>query len=147
MNNNLLQQALIHCSYHGSLQCARQVFAHLKGDMTNTILPMPWECSRIAPEDINVYTDGSWQFPLRQYFALGGAGVWWPNRELAAHKASQAEQELACIAQEADGVRLCTHIGGFSGSSTRTAGIIAISCHGPVHIGSDRTKLTLSFEV
>ena len=33
-----------------------------------------------------------------------------------------------------------THIGGYSGSSTRTevaAGIIALSCHGPVHIGSD----------
>ena len=38
------------------------------------------------------------------------------------------------------GVQLCTHIGGYAGSSTRTelaAGILALCVHGPVHLGSD----------
>ena len=48
--------------------------------------------------------------------------------------------ELSYVVQESGGVTLCTNIGGFAGSSTRTeiaAGIIAISSHGLIHIGSD----------
>ena len=66
--------------------------------------------------------------------------MWRPARCLQKHRASHAEDDLAYIASDGEGVRLFTALGGFSGSSTRTeiaAGIIATSCHGPVHIGSD----------
>ena len=93
-----------------------------------------------CPIDINVYTDGSWQFPLRHYFALGGNGVWWPGRDISRHRVREAELELSYVVQECEGVTLCTNIGGFAGSSTRTeiaAVLIAVCSHGAVHIGSD----------
>ncbi len=43
-----------------------------KHDACNT---MPAPSNEDAPEDINVYTDGSWLYPLKQYLGLGGAGV------------------------------------------------------------------------
>ena len=88
--------------------------------------------------------------PTKKYLGLGGAGVWWPNRQLnhIIHQTddqyklgiSQAEHEIAHHRQETDGLRLFTKIGGYAGCSTRTelaAGIIALCAHGPVHIGSD----------
>ena len=103
------------------------------------------------PNDINVFTDGSWLNPSNQYLSLGGAGVWWPGRLIdrsssaAVHcphhrPISHAESEISYFRQEHDGVSLFAKIGGYSGSSTRTelaAGIIAVCAHGPVHIGSD----------
>ena len=93
-----------------------------------------------APEEINVYTDGSWIFPLKQFLGLGGAGIWWPARNLVDVPLSTAEEELAHGDCNAEGVRLFTSIGGFGGSSTRTelaAGVIAISSQGPVRLGTD----------
>ena len=55
---------------------ARQVFLKLKCIMDDPIIPLPYRCTLDPPDHINVFTDGSWQFPLRHYFALGGAGVW-----------------------------------------------------------------------
>ena len=53
---------------------------------------------------------------------------------------SAVDEEIAHYRQSSNGVQLFTAIGGFGGSSTRTelaAGIIAICCNGPAHIGSD----------
>ncbi len=102
---------------------------------------MPYRCHRAPPADINVYTDGSWVYPLKQFLGVGGAGIWWPNRDPAKeHRLSNAEKELAYHKQYQDGAMLYTPIGGFGGSSTRTelaAAIVAILANGPVHIGSD----------
>ena len=102
---------------------------------------MPYRCHRAPPVDINVYSDGSWIYPLKQFLGMLGAGVWWPNRDPAKkHRLSQAERELAYHRQYHDGAMLFTPIGGFGGSSTRTelaAAIVAILANGPVHIGSD----------
>ncbi len=119
---------------------ARQAFLAMKQLQGPPVMPMPYQCYLPAPDTINVYTDGSWQFPLSSHFALGGAGVWWPARHSATRKLSKAEQDLAVAVQTEKGLRLFTPIGGFSGSSTRTeiaAGIVAILAHGPIHIGSD----------
>ena len=43
---------------------ARQVFAHIKIDQRAPIMPLPYKCTVPAPDTINVFTDGSWQFPL-----------------------------------------------------------------------------------
>ncbi len=96
-----------------------------------------------------MYTDGSWKYPLRYYFSVGGSGVWWPNRDLKLRPLSSGEEELAHIRVDRDGVRLYTPIGGYSGSSTRTelaAGILAVLTNGPVHIGSDSKKSLMEGE-
>ena len=128
---------------------ARQAFTQLKKDnASDTIMPLPYKCVRDAPEQINVYTDGSWLFPLKQFLGLGGTGVWWPRRSLDRENCdrryylplSEAERALAQHEQREDGLRIYSRIGGYAGSSTRTelaAGIIGLSAHGPVHIGSD----------
>ena len=79
-DNRTMNVVLHQCDIQHDQQCARQVFAALKGNANQPIMPIPVRCTLPAPDAINVYTDGSWQFPLRQYFALGGAGVWWPSR-------------------------------------------------------------------
>ena len=107
--NRIVDTAMASLSQTQSKVCARQVFGHLKGITTPPIMPLPWDCSRAAPADINVYTDGSWQFPLRPMFGLGGAGVWWPNRNLVDHRANEAECDLAQVEQTDDGVLLYTH--------------------------------------
>jgi len=119
----------------------------LKQNGNDIIMPLPYQCIAPAPCKINVYTDGSWLFPVQKFLGLGGAGVWWPGRALTSNQQGQAvrplsheEKEMAQYTTDNDGVRLHTSIGGFSGSSTRTelaAGIIAICALGPVHIGSD----------
>jgi ribonuclease HI len=122
---------------------ARQAFAKLKPIQTVGHIPLVYKCTLKPPEQINVYSDGSWQNPLTYHFALGGAGVWWPGRK---HWLNNAEDELAIIEKHDDGVRLYTPIGGFSGSSTRTelaAAILAISSNGPVHLGTDSKAFVL----
>ena len=129
---------------------ARQVFTNLKHDSTTTAMPMPEPCKCKPPKDINVFSDGSWLFPLKQYLGIGGAGVWWPKRVVNStedqdndqliHRLSKAESEIAIAEQTKKGTRLFTKIGGYAGSSTRTelaAGIIAICAWGAIHLGSD----------
>ena len=58
--------------------CARQIFGMLKGLQSKPIMPLPKDCSRTPPEQINVYTDGSWQFPLARHFCT------WRSRSMVA---------------------------------------------------------------
>ena len=109
-------------------------------------MPMPYRCTVDAPEEANVYSDGSWLHPDKPFLSFGGAGVWWPGRTIATHAElkrlplSVAEQTLSYYEQREDGLALYTNIGGLTGSSTRTelaAAIIAMSGHGPIHLASD----------
>ncbi len=121
---------------------ARQCFEGLKASKGEAHSPLPYKCHRKPPKDINVYTDGSWVFPRKQFLGIGGAGVWWPGRDpRVSHLLSKGEKELAYFKQLEDGLMLYTPIGGYTGSSTRTelaAAIIAILANGPTHIGTDR---------
>ena len=124
----------------GDTMNARQIFQNVKAMDATPHMPLPEPCTRAPPAMVNAYSDGSWINPLRQFLGLGGAGVVWPGRDLQVLPLSQAERELAHHEQDADGVTLYTAIGGYGGSSTRTelaAGILAISCSGPVHLGTD----------
>lgn len=130
---------------------ARECFASLKGELTGEqAIALPWRCTVGAPARINVYSDGSWLQPRFKFLGLGGAGVWWPNRQTSVggvkdskaycQKVSEAEFDLAHFRQRDEGLQLFTKIGGYSGQSTRTeiaAGIIAICANGPIHLGSD----------
>jgi ribonuclease HI len=128
---------------------ARKCFTGLKGPSSPADMPTPVRCIHLAPLCINVFTDGSWLHPLRQFLGLGGAGVWWPDRtveqaEISGNayfcSLSEVEFEMAHTRQTSSGLQLFTKIGGYGGSSTRTelaGGIIAMFAEGPVHIGSD----------
>jgi len=119
---------------------ARQAFMSLKQNLDSPHIVLPYHCVFIAPDIINVYTDGSWINPQKFHFALGGAGVWWPTRTLVSKPMSTAELELTQHIICSNGIRVFAAIGGFSGSSTRNelaAGIIAMCAYGPVHLASD----------
>ena len=110
-------------------------------------MPLPYACCFNAPEAVNVFTDGSWLYPMKQFLGMGGAGAWWPSRTLnrveggpQPRPLSSAQLDMAHPMIEEHGIELHTKIGGFFGSSTRTelaADIVAISAHVSVHIGSD----------
>jgi len=139
----------------GPAQCvpqatARAICHKLKAGHQTTTLSTPYRCVRALPQEVNVYTDGSWLNSCNRQFALGGAGVWWPGRALnrnhlnakctIINPISPAEADLGFYRQEAEGVAVYTRIGGYSGSSTRTelaAGILAACGNGPVFIASD----------
>ena len=140
--NNILSQELDNRNQGDQFRNAnaRQAFMSLKQNLESPHVVLPYHCVFDAPEQINVYTDGSWINPRKFHFALGGAGVWWPNRTLRSLPLSTAEKELTHQQFSSRGIRLCAAIGGFSGSSTRNelaAGIIAVCAHGPVHLASD----------
>ena len=102
---------------------ARQGFHKLKQCKGESSMALPMKCVLQAPEQINVYTDGSWLFPLKQFLGLGGAGIWWPGRTIHRDDVgkyiplSTAEEEMTLLHQNHEGLRLFTKIGGFSGSS------------------------------
>ena len=51
---------------------ARQSFEAIKVAKGEPHLPLPYKCRRTPPDNINVYTDGSWTNPLKQFLGLGG---------------------------------------------------------------------------
>ena len=63
--------------------------------------------------------------------------MWWPSRTIRRDDAqrtglrwvplSEAESLLALARQDKDGLALCTNIGGYTGSSTRTQLVAAIT--------------------
>ena len=61
---------------------ARMLFTTIKGSNGPAHMPVPFRCTRPAPQDINVYTDGSVTEPTHAEYALAGAGIWWPVRNL-----------------------------------------------------------------
>ena len=129
---------------------ARQAIMQLKVDEEPVETgSLPYSCSRLPPDIINVYSDGSWLTPTKRFLSLGGAGVWWPGRTIHKNNVStkiyymplsDGERDMAYWKQEDDGLTLYTKIGGYTGSSTRTelaAAILAISSHGPTNLASD----------
>ena len=52
---------------------AQQVFQLIKGAYPSEALTLPGKCDEYAPNDINVYTDGSLIHPNNSQFSLGGS--------------------------------------------------------------------------
>ncbi len=119
---------------------ARQIFTKIRSSKTREKLTLPRVCEEKAPDEINVYSDGSFRYGKRPVFGLGAAGVWWPKRSLQAQAMATGEYELGIEKQEDDGVQICTCLPGFGSSSTRAeigAGILALCSNSAVHIGTD----------
>ena len=74
---------------------ARQAFNAFRTILSIIGMPMPSVCHTTAPEEPNVYSGGSWLQPQYKYLGYGGAGVWWPGRDLNQDPTSDAEHELA----------------------------------------------------
>ena len=122
---------------------------------TTVKLKLPNPCTQTAPNEINTYSDGSLHDPAAPQFSLGGAGVWWPNRQVQlpdehdhrqhdeqayAGPIAPSESEIAEVDQRDAGLMLTTFLQGFGGSSTRmelAASILALASDIPVHIGTD----------
>ena len=88
----------------------------------------------------NVYTDGSYKNPAHPCYGLGGAGVWWPLRNVDTHPLSPNEVDCTHHSISPDGVGLWAAVGGPRLSSTRTEIIGAIGAminSGVAHVGSD----------
>jgi len=56
------------------------LFCRMRHTNKDMICPEPHKCFVEAPQDINVYTDGSWKHPQKWFLGIGGAGTFWPKR-------------------------------------------------------------------
>ena len=124
--NGFIEHVMIVCSIgvYNPKQSVHQVCAKLKSAKKETVMPTPFRCTRAAPPEFSAYTDGSWPHAAIRHYALGGSGVWRPNRAITKndsgeirHKViplSSAEKDIAFFEQQPDGASLFTKIGGFS---------------------------------
>ena len=73
----------VHDTYkiNANLMNARQAFLNVKQGTPKIEIPKIKGCEKEAPEEINVYSDGSLISIRTNSFKLAGAGVWWPNRK------------------------------------------------------------------
>jgi len=119
---------------------ARQIVQACKHPDWQEDFPMPDTCAEMAPPEPNVYTDGSLKNPTIQQWSLGGVGIWWPERDLAANPLSEAEAAFTRHRQENGALSLWGSMAANRCSSTRAelaAGCIAATAPGPVHQATD----------
>ena len=105
-------------------------------------MPVPERTDEDAPEDTNVYSDGSLLNPRVQHYAVGGAGIWHPGRTGTADE-SEIERRFATRQSWADGTEMFAAVKGDGLSSTRTelaAAIIAIAATGSREIVKGMSK-------
>ena len=80
-NDIVINDVVTKHDIHGNSN-ARQTFQNIKRVTHIRDLTLPYKVSAPAPENINVYTDGSWLHAAKHFIGIGGAGVWWPGRAL-----------------------------------------------------------------
>ena len=117
----------------------RQALPNARGGTPKVVVPKIQKCELKAPEEINVYSDGSLINIKTHSFELAGAGVWWPERK-EEQNTSEAEYFQSFQQQQQEGVALEAAIVGLGGSSTRAgivAGMIAMAANEEVHMGTD----------
>ena len=136
------QQQLAH---HNLTQyTARQAFQVLRGQHPPTPdIALPMACTQQPPAEPNVYPDGSLTSPTEPLYSLGGAGAWHPRRQLHEQGTSEAEANMAVVSQEAEGLKLFTHMNGYGGSSTRleiTGALLGMVADKAVHLGTDSSS-------
>ena len=61
---------------------AKQVAAHFKGSFDVPNMEDPEKCEATPPAEANCFSDGGFLNPHEVSFGLGGAGLWWPERNL-----------------------------------------------------------------
>ena len=66
----------------GADHTAREVTQHYTNSWGSQRIPLPKKLGEEveAPKEINNYSDGSLKNPVGNHWAIGGIGIWWPNR-------------------------------------------------------------------
>jgi ribonuclease HI len=119
---------------------AKTLFLQAKGTFGSLDLGDPSECSAEAPEEPNVWTDGSLKAPAYPSWSLGGFGLVHENRSWNEDAMHPNETIFAHSRQEGDDLHIWAPLPGPLCSSTRTelaAATLAVSAPGPIHIASD----------
>ena len=73
---------------------ARQIMHKHRSDFALLDWELPPLATETAPEEPNVFNDGSLKNSLCQWWSAGGIGVWWPNRNLTQNPLNANEQNL-----------------------------------------------------
>ena len=118
---------------------ARKVMHKHRNDFALMDWVLPPRLQEKAPEEPNVYNDGSLNKSLCQWWSVGGVGVWWPGRNLADTPLNENERNLV-VKTSCKGIMLSTALPGHRASSTRAelgAGIAAMLANAPTHQGTD----------
>ena len=94
-----------------------------------------------APDEPNVFADGSYKNPKARYYGLLGYGVYWAHRCEESAPVEQHERDIMDGSEHhKDGCIIFGHLKGLRGSSTRAelaSIILALAKYGPMHIGCD----------
>ena len=88
------------CNINANRMNARQAVLNVKQGTPKFEIPKVKRCEEGAPEEINVYPDGSLINTRTNSFKLAGAGVWWPNRKNGEMPLSEAEGDMAFASQK-----------------------------------------------
>ena len=93
-----------------------------------------------APEDINIYSDGSVKMPSSQMLALGGCGIWYPNEHADHRSYMHTVADFVEVTKHAEGSLIAAPVVGTWNSSTRSeraALLLAMYINRPLHVGID----------
>ena len=97
-----------------------------------------------APEELNAFSDGSLKNTKGPFWHLGGAGVWWVNRE--AKDMTEQESRIVEYKEQDGGVMLWCPFNSSLNSTTRcelAAATLALLAPVPVNIGIDNATVVL----
>ena len=119
---------------------ARQFVALAKGPYIGPNTQLPTPCNDNAPEQPNVWTDGSLKTPTQHAWSLGGFGVLHEDARADDDDLHHNEFTFACNQNLDSDLHIWGPISGPRSFSTRTeiaGGLIALSRPRPIHIASD----------
>eukprot|EP00973_Karenia_brevis_P059164 8237308-Karenia_brevis.AAC.1 len=94
--------------------------------------PSPPYVVQHAPDDPNIFTDGSFSHSTCPVYGLASAGVWHPQRDMEAQPLGDLEIQYSTHQCAPDGLEVYTYLDGLTSSSTRAEllGLI-MGCHTP----------------
>ena len=93
-----------------------------------------------APDEPNGYSDGSLQNPIGDHWAIGGLGIWWPERCEIVSPLNVKENQYLEHEWKYQGCMQWASFNELRNSSTRCklgGARMAMQRDGPVHIGID----------
>ena len=103
-------------------------------------MPKPLDKNIEAPTEPNGYSDGSLKNPIGNHWAIGGIGMWWPNRKIEEEPLNKQEDAYTEHEWSERGCMQWAAFNELKNSSTRCeagAARMAIQKDGPVHVGID----------
>ena len=119
---------------------ARQIVAVARREYRGGVEPVfPGQIEETAPDEPNVYTDGSYTSPVEHMWALGGFGIWWPKKD-GVHQQQHTDERILHTGYKEHGIMQYNNIEGQRGSSTRTeiaAVVTVMTAAKPVHMATD----------